>query len=108
MQRTKVVCPDCGPQEYRAHMSPVYVHRDPETGDFARIEYSGKSGVTRFSDDDDTCPKCGSETLPQAAAESALALLVRTKASKYSEVEEEAVERRRSHIERRGLRVVVG
>lgn len=73
--RIKIVCPECGPQEHRGYRPPL-------------VAEGQKHVFSRFmNQDDDTCPKCCTETLPQAAAESALALHVRVAATGYFERE---------------------
>ena len=93
----KVICPECGPQEHRGYQHP-WRKAEAEARYVNRLDHS--------------CPKCCTETLPLSAAESMLALWVRTAATSYFEKEQGALDDRLDRMQgvpdRRGIRLVVG
>lgn len=101
----RVICPDCGPQEHRGYVNPFHA---PLNGNVSRH-------VDRKND---TCPKCCSETLPNAASTTVLAAIVNAAATELFEKEDVAILRRerntllkksrRARIKRNGMRIVAG
>jgi rubredoxin len=99
----RVLCPDCGPQEHRGFVAPVYVHRDPKwvkrdtdsfTDSIVRTDYVGREGVSRFADpNDDSCPKCG--TKETIITRTDLAISVKVASTSYFEQEAFQLHRRR-------------